>query len=174
MQRPLMISGMLAILLVLVGWYYDALLFAPFGLLALLWQILCAIYFAVRRDRQGLKVSGVRMLIWMAAMAILITVHNQYLKNTRKNAEAVVTALQNFRAREGYYPKDLEALVPRDIAVLPKSAMSPRHVYPFQYRTVPAGEAVAEKALSFNLRFHTGFRHQHIYDSVSGQWKLTD
>jgi hypothetical protein len=180
LKKPLLISAGLAGLLVIVGGYNDALMFAPIGLLALCWQVLCALGYTVRRQWLMLKLCGLRMLIWIAALAILTGVHNYYLKTTRQSAQDVVSALQGYRAREGHYPKTLEALAPRDIAVVPLWRMSPSRDYPFHYRptgapgTTDAWGVYQGQALNYTLRYFTGFRHQHIYDSATGQWTLTD
>ena len=108
----------LAVLLVLVGWYNDALMFAPFALLILVWQMVCALGYLVLRQWPMLKRCGLRMLIWFAAMAVLVSIHQVYLDSARKKADAVVSALQAYRAREGRYPPNLEALAPRDMAVV--------------------------------------------------------
>ena len=167
-KRPLIISGALACALVAVGWYHDALMFAPIGLLAVFWQTLRALYYVVRRNWPALKLCGIRVLIWFAAMAILVGVHDHYLNATKKNAEALVASLQSYRAREGHFPPDLGALAPRDIATVPQAMMAPANVYPFRYRVA------GDKPDNYTLRFFTGFRHQHIYDSETGKWEVTD
>ena len=167
-KRSLIISGALAGLVVVVGWYHDALVFAPVGLLAVIWQALPALYYLIRRNWPALKLCGIRVLIWIAAMAILIAVHSYYLNATKKSAEELVASLQNYRAREGHFPPDLAALAPRDIAAVPQAMMAPATVYPFRYRVA------GDKPANYTLRFYTGFRHQHIYDSAAGKWKVTD
>mgnify|MGYP003345213355 CR=1 FL=1 len=167
-KRALTISAVLAVLLVLVGWYNDALMFAPFALLILVWQMVCALGYLVLRQWPMLKRCGLRMLIWFAAMAVLVSIHQVYLDSARKKADAVVSALQAYRAREGRYPPNLEALAPRDMAVVPPYAMSLATVRPFRYRLD------GDKGENFDLRFFTGFRHQHIYESAAGKWKVTD
>lgn len=167
-KRALLISAVLASLLVIVGWYNDALMFAPFGLLALIWQIVCALGYMVLRRWHMLKRCGARMLIWLAAIAALMFIHDYYLKTTRTSAEAVLSALQAYRAREGRYPPNLEALAPRDMAVVPQWSMAPSRVQPFRYRLE------GDKGENFDLRYFTGWRHQHVYESASGTWKLTD
>jgi hypothetical protein len=167
-KRPLIISVALAVVLVAIGWYQDALVFAPIGLLVVFWQVLRAIYYVLRRNRPALKLCGARALIWFAAMAILVAVHNYYLENTKENANALVASLQTYRTREGRFPDTLEALAPRDISAIPAATMAPGNAYPFRYRVT------GDKADHFTLRFHTGFRHQHTYDSATGKWDLTD
>jgi len=167
-KRPLIISAVVAGILVAVGWYYDALVFAPLALLAVFWQVLRAGYYSLRRNGPALKLCGMRLLIWAAAMAILIAVHNTYLETTKRNADAVVASLQAYRAREGSFPQNLEVLAPRDIPTVPVATMAPDNVYPFRYRVS------GDKAEDFTLRFSTGFRHQHIYDSTTGKWEVTD
>ena len=179
-KRPLMISMALAILLVLFGGYNDALMFAPIGLLVLFCQVLGAVYYSVRRDWRMLKVCGLRALMWIGAMAMLTVIHNYYLNLSKKSAEAVVTALTKYHAREGHYPPKLDALAPRDIAVVPQWGMSPSRDHAFHYRptgapgTTDAWGVYEGNAVNYTLRFFSGFRHQHIYDSATGQWKLTD
>ena len=80
----------------------------------------------------------------------------------------MVSVLQSYRAREGRFPQTLDALVPRDIAVLPVVARAPSHVQPFRYRVQGEG---GDK---FLLMFHSGFRLQHTYDSTTAQWTLRD
>ena len=167
-KRPMIVSVILAGILVTVGWYQDALVFAPLCLLAAFWQVLRAMYYALRRNGPALKLCGMRLLIWAAAMAILIAAHNYYLNTTKKSADAVVASLQIYCAREGRFPLNLEALAPRDIPAVPAATMAPGNVYPFRYRVS------GDKAENFTLRFYTGFRHQHIYDSTTGKWELTD
>jgi hypothetical protein len=167
-KRPLIFSAALAGVLVAAGWYLDALVFAPIGLLAVFWQALRAIYYVLRRNRLALKLCGIRALIWFAAMGILVAVHNYYLKSTKKSADDLVASLQTYRMREGCFPKTLEALAPRDIPAVPLAMMAPGNVYPFRYRVS------GDNADKFTLRFYTGFRHQHTYDSATGKWDLTD
>lgn len=167
-KRPLIISLALACALVAVGWYQDALVFAPIGLVAVFWQALRALYYVVRRSWRALKLCGIRVLIWIAAMVILVVVHDHYLSATKKSAEELIVSLQSYRAREGHFPPDLEALAPRDIATVPQATMAPANVYPFRYRVS------GDKPDNYTLRFFTGFRHQHIYDSATGKWELTD
>ncbi len=171
-QRALLISAVLAGLLVIMGWFYDALMFVLLPALALIWQVLCALGYTLLRKWHMLKLCGLRMLIWLAAIMTLMFIHDYYLKSTRKSAEAVVSALQTYRAREGRYPPNLEALAPRDMAVVPLWSMSPSGAQPFRYKLV--GEKEENKGENFDLRYFTGFRHQHIYESASGKWKLTD
>lgn len=163
-----MISGGLAGKLLIAGWYYDPLTYAPLCLLAALWQVLRARYYALRGNWVALKLCGLRLLIWVVAMACLIGAHNYYLKATQKKADALVLSLQSYRVREGRYPHSLKALVPRDISVVPVVTWSPGHLQPFRYRL--QGEAGDQ----FMLMFDSGFRLQRTYDSITAKWTLRD
>ncbi len=167
-KRPLFISGGLAGMLLIVGWYYDPLTYAPLCLLAVLWQVLRGLYYALRRNWAALKLCGLRLLIWLIAMACLIVAHNFNLKETQKRADVLLSALQSYRAREGRFPPSLDALVPRDVAVLPLVARAPSRLQPFRYRV--QGEAGDH----FMLMFESGFRLQHTYDSTTAHWTLRD
>ena len=103
-KRPLIITAVLATLLVATGVSIDALTFAPLGLLVVFWQILRALYYVLRRNWPALKLCGLRLLIWIAAMFVLVMVHDYYQKITQKSADTLVAALQTYRAREGRYP----------------------------------------------------------------------
>ena len=167
-KRPLIITAVLATLLVATGVSIDALTFAPLGLLVVFWQILRALYYVLRRNWPALKLCGLRLLIWIAAMFVLVMVHDYYQKITQKSADTLVAALQTYRAREGRYPRELDALAPRDIAQVPLTVNSPGAGRPFRYRL--DGDAGERYTLSFN----SGFRLQHIYDSTTKKWELRD
>lgn len=167
-KRPLLITAALATLLVAGGIYVDALSIAPLCLLAVVWQVLRALYYVLRRNWPALKLCGLRLLIWIAAMFALIMVHNYYLKITQQRADTLVAALQTYRAREGRFPAELEALVPRDIALVPPMVNGPGAGRPFRYRLYgDAGE-------KYTLIFHSGFRLQHSYDSTVMKWEVRD
>ena len=167
-KRPLIISVVLATLIVAAGVWADALSIAPLCLLAALWQIVRGLYYLLRRQWLGLKLCGLRLLIWIAAMFLLVAVHSYYKDITQQRGDALVTALQAYRAREGRYPRDLAALAPRDITEVPLTAQSPGEGRPFRYRL--DGEA----GENYQLMFHTGFRWQHTFDPKVGKWVMTD
>ena len=167
-KRPLIISAVLAALIVAAGVWANALLYAPLCLLAALWQIVRGLYYLLRRKWPALKLCGLRLLIWIAAMFLLTAVHSYYKDITQQRGEALVTALQSYRVREGRYPRELAALAPRDIAGIPLTVQSPGEGRPFRYRLE------GETGANYQLMFHTGFRWQHTYDPKVGKWVMTD
>ena len=134
-KRPLIISAVLAGIVAACAWYYDAMPLALLCMLVAAWQLVRGLYYALRRNRDGLKVSGLRFLMWAAALASAIVAHNYYAKLTRERGDALVVALQAYRAREGRYPQNLEALAQREIAAVPGVALNPYSKQKFRYRS---------------------------------------
>lgn len=167
-KRPLMISATLAAMLLVSGWYIGALLFAPLALLAAVWQILRALYHLLRRQWPALRLCGLRLVIWLIVLMSLIVTHDFYLKRTQAGADAIVAALQSYHVRDGHYPADLSALVPRDISIVPVVTLKPNDKQQFRY-WVP--EKSADK---FTLTFYSGFHMSHTYDSTISRWELRD
>lgn len=164
-KRPLTISAVLAVALVGFGWHYDPIFAAMLCLLAMVWQIVRLLYYLLRWNKNGLALGGARLLIWVAAMATAIGVHDHYATRTHAGGEALVAALQAYRAREGRYPEKLEALVPRDIAAIPAMASPAGSNRRFYYRL--SGE-------QFHLMYVTGFRMGKEFDSGTGKWTELD
>jgi hypothetical protein len=164
-KRPLLFSAVAAVVLAACAWYYDAMLLAMLCFLAVLWQIACILYYAVRRRRDGLRSSGIRLLLWAPALASSIVAHNYYATLTRERGDALVGALQAHRALEGRYPQSLEKLVPRDIAVIPAVALNPAKLQKFRY---------SSDGISFRLNYYPGFLLTSEYDSSKGKWETRD
>ncbi len=164
-KRPLMISAGLAAVLAACAWYYDAMTIAMLCVLAVLWQILRLLYYLLRWNRSGLAAGGIRLLIWVAAAASAMTAHGHYGKLSRASGDALVAALQAYRAREGRYPQNLEALVPRDIAAIPTVALIPSREQKFRYRLVEN---------QFRLMYVAGFRMASEFDSEKAKWEELD
>jgi len=164
-KRRLMISAALAAVLVACAWYYDAMLIAMLCVLAVLVQLVRLLYNLLKWNRAGLAAGGIRLAVWVAATAGTLTAHNHYATLTRTRGDALVAALQAYRAREGRYPAQLEALVPRDIAAIPAVALVPSREQKFRYRLVEN---------DFRLVYFAGFRLASEYDSQSGKWAEFD
>jgi len=164
-KRPLLISAGLGIALAACAWYYDAMLIAMLCVAAVLWQLARLLYYLLRWNRGGLAAGGIRLLIWVAALFSAMTAQDYYGKLTRARGDALVAALQTYRAREGRYPQNLEALVPRDIAAIPVVALNPSSDQKFRYR-------ISEN--NFRLMYIAGFRMASEYDSESAKWEELD
>ena len=164
-KPSLWISAALAMVLIACGWYFDATLIAMLCVAAALWQVLRLLYYLLRWNRAGLAAGGIRLLIWVAATAGVIGAYSHQFTLTQTRGEALVNALQAYRAREGRYPQNLEALAPRDIAAVPLVALSPIHEQKFRYRLMEN---------SFRLMFVTGIRAAKEYDSEKGTWESLD
>ena len=164
-KRPLMVSAGLGIALAACAWYYDAMLIAMLCVLAVLWQLARLLYYLLRWNRGGLTAGGIRLLIWVAATASAMTAQDHYGKLTRARGDALVVALQAYRAREGRYPQNLEALVPRDLAAIPMVALMPSSKQKFKYR-------IFEN--NFRLMYVAGFRMASEYDSENAKWEELD
>jgi hypothetical protein len=160
-----MISAGLGIVLAACAWYYDAMLIAMLCVLAVLWQLARLLYYLLRWNRGGLAAGGIRLLIWVAATASAMTAQDHYGKLTRARGDALVAALQAYRAREGRYPQNLEALVPRNIAAIPMVALMPGSNQKFKYR-------IFEN--NFRLMYVAGFRMASEYDSENAKWAELD
>lgn len=165
LKRPLIISAVLAIGLVGFGWYYDPMFAAMLCLLAVLWQVVRLLYYLLRWNKNGLALCGVRFVIWVAAIAAAMTVHEYYATRAHAGGEALVAALQAYRAREGRYPEKLESLAPRDIVAIPAMASPAGSNRRFYYRL--SGE-------HFHLMYVTGFRMGKAFDSSTGKWEVLD
>jgi hypothetical protein len=159
------VSAALAVLLAACAWYYDAKLIAMLCVVAVMWQLARLLYYLVRWNRSGLVAGGIRLLFWVAATASAMTALDYYGKLTRERGDALVTALQAHRAREGVYPKELEALVPRYIAAIPAAALWPSREQKFKYR-------LSEN--NFRLMYVSGFRMASEYDSETSKWEELD
>lgn len=164
-KRLLMISAGLALVLAACAWYYDAMLIAMLCVLAVMWQLARLLYYLLRWNRGGLAAGGIRLLIWVAALFSAMTAQDYYGTLTRARGDALVTALQAYRAREGRYPQDLDALAPRDIAAIPVVALLPSREQKFRYR-------IYEN--QFRLMYIAGFRMASEYDSEKAKWEELD
>jgi hypothetical protein len=164
-RRPLIVSAVLAGLLLALAWYNEPMFAAMLCMLAVLFQLLRLLYYLIGWNKHGLAGSGVRLLIWVAAMVGAGAIHAQYADQARKNGEALVAVLQSYRAREGRYPPNLEALVPRDVAAVPVPASPPGSPRKFHYRL--SGE-------HFRLMYVTGFRMGSEFSSENGKWEALD
>ena len=151
-KRSLWISAALAMVLLACAWYYDAILIAMLCVVAALWQVLRLLYYLMRWNRVGLVAGGIRLLIWVAATAGVMLAHEHYSKLTQARGEALVSALQAYRAREGRYPQNLQALAPG----------SERK---FRYRLMEN---------HFRLMYVSGFRMASEYDSEKTKWETLD
>jgi hypothetical protein len=165
LKRPLIISAVFILVLVMGVWYLDTMFAAMLCLLAILWQILRLLYYAVRRNSNRLKLIGARFVMWVAAIVSMMTLFNHYSSRAQASGETVLAALQAHRAREGSYPEKLEALVPRDMAAIPMVALNPVREGKFRYRS---------NGKTFTLMYVTGFRMGSVYDSEAAKWEALD
>lgn len=145
--------------------FHDPQQVAVLCMLVVVWQVARALYYAVRRKVDALKICGIRFLIWVAVVIDAAAANRTYSDMTRARGDAIVAALQKYHAREGAYPKSLEALAPRDIAVIPTVALVPIRNTPFSYRS--DGD-------KFALMFYTGILMVSEYDSSTAQWQTRD
>jgi hypothetical protein len=164
-KRSLIISAALAVVPAACAWYYDAMLMAMLCVVAVMWQLARLLYYLLRWNRGALAAGGVRLAIWVAAAAGAMTAHDHYAKLTRARGDALVAALQTYRAREGSYPKTLAALAPRDIVAIPVVALLPSREQQFRYRLVEN---------HFRLMYIAGFRMASEYDSETAKWEELD
>ena len=164
-KRSLWISAALAMVLLACAWYYDAILIAMLCVVAALWQVLRLLYYLLRWNRVGLVAGGIRLLIWVAATAGVMLAHEHYSRLTQARGAALVSALQAYRAREGRYPQNLQALAPRDIAAIPVVALAPASERKFRYRLMEN---------HFRLMYVSGFRMASEYDSEKAKWETLD
>lgn len=165
-KRPLTISAVLAAGMAVLAWYFDPLFVTLLCLVAILWQIVRLLVDLLRWNKNGLALGGVRLVIWVGAMAATIGALDYYTTRAQAGGEALVAALQAYRAREGRYPEKLEALAPRDIAAVPLMPSPPgRSERSFYYRL--SGE-------HFRLMYYTGIRMGKEFDSSTGKWEALD
>ena len=164
-KRSLWITALLAAALFAGGWFGDAQLMLTLCVVVVLWQVLRLLYYLLLWNRASLAAGGVRLLIWMAATSGVIYVYDHQTTLTRTRGDALVSALQAYRAREGRYPQNLEALAPRDIAAIPLVALRPGSELMFRYRLI--GD-------HFRLMYATGIRAGQEYDSEKGRWEALD
>ncbi len=164
-KRSLWINAALAVVLLACAWYYDAMLIAMLCVAAVLWQVLRLFYYLLRWNRAGLAAGGIRLLIWVSATTGVMMTLDHYSSLTQARGEALVQALQAYRAREGRYPQSLEALAPRDITQIPEVALAPSSGRKFHYRLVEN---------QFRLMYVIGFRMASEYDSEKAKWESLD
>ena len=165
LKRPVIISVVFIVVVTVGTWIMDGMFAIMVSMLAVTWQTLRLLYHAVRRNIGGLQLAGVRWLLWAAAALVVGVVHGQYSDRARAQGDALVAALQAYRAREGRYPDKLEALAPKDIAAIPAYGMSPFRENHFHYRS---------DGKFFSMFFITGFRMGAHYDSGTGKWQAMD
>jgi hypothetical protein len=166
LKRPLIISALFILVLMAgVGLFLDVVLAIMIGMLAVVWQILRLLYYAVRWNTRGLKLIGARLLMWMAAAFGMGAMMGHYSDQARAQGNALIAALQVHRAREGRYPEQLEALVPKDIGAISMVKLNPFREQTFRYRS---------NGKTFTLLYVTGFRMGALYDSESAKWEALD
>ncbi|MEQ1773161.1 MAG: hypothetical protein ABL891_05190 [Burkholderiales bacterium] len=166
LKRPLIISALFIVVLIVgVGLFVDVVFATMLCVMAMMWQMLRLLYYAVRWNTRGLKVIGARLLMWAAAAFGLGAMFSHYSDVARVQGGSLVAALQAHRAREGRFPEQIEALAPRDIAVIPMVKMSPIREQKFRYRS---------NGKTFTLLYVTGFRMGATYDSETAKWEALD
>lgn len=165
-KHPLIPTAILALVL-LAGawWFYDPQVVVLLCMLAVMWQVVCALYYAARRNVGALKIRGIRFLIWIAVMIGAGIASRTYVDMTRARGDSLVAALQKYHAREGGYPASLAALVPRDIAVVPTVALVPIRSTPFDYRS---------DGKFYSLMYYTGILVVSEYVSTTAEWRTRD
>ena len=167
-RRPLIISVVLAAVAAGSAWVFDvwllAFLITSLCMVAVLWNMVCLLYYAVRWNRRGLKLTVLRLVLWVAAMFAAIAAHNQFTEASRARAESLVSVLRTYHAREGRYPDTLEALVPRDLPAVPTLARGGGS-QKFRYRKQDA---------AYTLSYVSGWMTMTTYDSATGKWETVD
>ncbi len=164
-KRPLMISLAVMLMLVAGSWLLDITITIMVCMLAIAWQVVRLLYYAVRRNARGLKLTGMRLLLWMAVVLGVGQVMGHYAAQGREKGEALFAARQAYRTREGRYPDTLDALRPRDIATVPVLILRPGKEQPFHYRF---------RDNHFRLMYSYAFRIGYEYDSKNGKWEALD
>jgi hypothetical protein len=165
-KHPLTITAVaVAVLAALAAYFFDAMLVALLCVLLALWQIIRALYHAVSHNVGALKWDGVRFVVWVAACVGATNVHDRYITLTKERGESIVAALKTYHAREGGYPKTLDALAPRDMAAVPTVALVPASGTKFNYRSDGA---------KFTLAYSPGFLMMTEYDSTTARWDTRD
>lgn len=164
-KRPLLTSLAVMLALLIGAWYLDFMIAIMVCVLVLLLQVVRLLYYAVMRNIHGLKLTGLRLLVWMAAVFATAHVMGYYAGQARTQGDALVAALQRYHAREGRYPEKLEALAPRDIVAIPVAVSRPSHEQKFHYR----GEQKR-----YRLMYGYAFKMGYEYDSETAKWVAFD
>lgn len=62
-----------------------------------------------RKDKERLKPLGVKLLIWLAVIAIVLANHWHLAYAARRDADLALTKVLRYRTQHGVYPADLAA-----------------------------------------------------------------
>jgi hypothetical protein len=165
LKRSLTISALFVVVVVIGAGFVDVTIAIMLCVMAVAWQILRLLYYALRWNTAGLKLIGIRLLMWVAAAFGTGAILGHYSDQARAQGNTLVAALQAHRAREGRYPEKLEALVPRDIAAIPMVAQNPIHEKKFIYHS---------NGNTYTLLYVTGFRMGASYNSDEAKWEVLD
>ena len=114
--------------------------FAPF----IVFWALCALAFSFKSEFAPVRNQRLRNLaVYLSAAVLALTVHNHRMGIAQSQGQALVSAIQSFRAENRTYPGSLKELVPKYIDHVP-SAVFGRFNYLndeqgpfFFYSTVP-------------------------------------
>ena len=126
-KMPLSLWRALAIALFFI--FLPALVMGPVFAPFIVFWALCALAFSFKSEFAPVRNQRLRNLaVYLSAAVLVLTVHAYRIIDAQSRGQALVSAIQSFRAENRTYPGSLEELVPKYIDRVP-SAVFGRFYY---------------------------------------------